>query len=145
MRLTWPDIDLPGGYIHIAAAQAKTASRRLVPILPNLAQWLAAYSKQRGRVWKGDGNDLQKARTATAEKSGVPWKANALRHSFISYRVADIQDVAQTALEAGNSPAVIFKNYRELVRPEAARQWFAITPEAPANVLTLPAGKVAQL
>jgi hypothetical protein len=38
----------------------------------------------------------------------LPWKHNALRHSFISYRVADIQNVAQVALEAGNSPGMIF-------------------------------------
>ena len=57
------------------------------------------------------------------------WKHNALRHSFISYRVADIQNVAQVALEAGNSPQMIFKHYRELVRPEAAKAWFSIKPE----------------
>ncbi len=57
------------------------------------------------------------------------WKHNALRHSFISYRVADIQNVAQVALEAGNSPQMIFKHYRELVRPAAAKEWFTIRPE----------------
>ena len=57
------------------------------------------------------------------------WKHNALRHSFISYRVADIQNVAQVALEAGNSPQMIFKHYRELVRPADAKTWFSIAPE----------------
>jgi len=55
---------------------------------------------------------------------------NALRHSFISYRVAQTQNVAQVALEAGNSPRVVFSNYRELVRPTDAEKWFGITPEA---------------
>ena len=32
------------------------------------------------------------------------WKKNARRHSFISYRVAQTQDVDKVALEAGNSP-----------------------------------------
>src|SRR5207302_1137342 len=36
-RLEWKDIDLAGGFIHISADNAKTRSRRLVPILPNLA------------------------------------------------------------------------------------------------------------
>ena len=57
------------------------------------------------------------------------WKKNALRHSFISYRVAETQDVAQVALEAGNSPQIIFQHYRELVRLKEAKRWFAITPE----------------
>lgn len=136
-RLEWKGIDLPGGYIHIAAGQAKTAQRRLVPLLPNLAQWLAPYAKQRGKVWKGTIYDLQEARAAAVKAAGVPWKANALRHSFISYRVADVQDVAKVALEAGNSPQIIFHNYRELVKPEAAKTWFAIAPDQPANVVTL--------
>jgi hypothetical protein len=39
-----------------------------------------------------------------------------------------IQDANQVALEAGNSPAIIFKHYRELVTEEAAREWFGICP-----------------
>jgi hypothetical protein len=31
-------------------------------------------------------------------------------------------------LEAGNSPQMIFAHYRELVTPEAAKAWFAVTP-----------------
>jgi integrase len=70
------------------------------------------------------------AETAKIEGwSAFAWKHNALRHSFISYRVADIQNVAQVALEAGNSPQMIFKHYRELVRPDAAKAWFSIKPE----------------
>jgi hypothetical protein len=50
----------------------------------------------------------------TSGKSGsvmeLEWKKNALRHSFISYRVAAIQNVNQVALEAGNSAAMIFKH-----------------------------------
>jgi integrase len=137
MRLEWRDVDLPGGYIHIAAGQAKTRSRRLVPILPNLAQWLAPYAKTRGLIWKGDRHEMEFARAATVKGAGVPWKPNALRHSFCSYRLAAIQNAAQVALEAGNSPAMVFKHYRELVKPEAAKTWFAIAPEQPANVVSL--------
>ncbi len=36
---------------------------------------------------------------------------------------------AEVALEAGNSPQMIFKHYRELVTEKAAKAWFAITPE----------------
>jgi hypothetical protein len=34
------------------------------------------------------------------------------------------------ALEAGNSPQMIFGHYRELVRAADAEKWFGITPEA---------------
>ena len=60
----------------------------------------------------------------------MPWKHNALRHSFISYRVAEIKNVAQVALEAGNSPEMIFEHYRELVTADAAGKWFSVAPKA---------------
>jgi hypothetical protein len=71
---------------------------------------------------------INKARAAKKLEKHFEWKHNALRHSFISYRVADIQNVAQVSLEAGNSPQMIFKHYKELVRPADAKRWFAIVP-----------------
>ena len=71
--------------------------------------------------------------------SGVKWKHNALRHSFISYRLAEIQNAAQVSLEAGNSLAMVFAFYRELVKPADAVKWFNVKPDAPANVLPMPA------
>ena len=136
-RLEWNDIDLAGGFIHVGKAKSKTRSRRLIPVSSNLAQWLAPYAKRTGLVWKGDENHLGDARTETAEKAKTPWKHNALRHSFISYRLASTNDENKVASEAGNSPGMIYKHYRELVKPEAARQWFAIAPEKPANVITM--------
>ena len=76
-----------------------------------------------------------------AEAAGVRWKQNALRHSFISYRLAEIQDVNRVALEAGNSPQMIFRHYRELATPEQARTWFTIAPEAAANVVPIRLGR----
>jgi hypothetical protein len=58
----------------------------------------------------------------------VAWQENGLRHSFISYRLAILHDTARVALEAGNSPEVIFGHYRELVTPEQAKAWFAVSP-----------------
>jgi integrase len=57
------------------------------------------------------------------------WKHNALRHSFCSYRLAEVKSAAQVALEAGNSPQMIFQHYRELVTEKSAKAWFGITPE----------------
>lgn len=66
--------------------------------------------------------------TALAKKLGIKWPHNVLRHSFISYRIAEIKDAARVALEAGNSPEIIFKHYRELVTEHEAREWFSIQP-----------------
>ena len=74
--------------------------------------------------------DYSGALSDTAVKARIPggWRQNALRHSYISYRVAQTGDVPRTALEAGNSPAMIFRHYRELVDEEAAKAWFSVTP-----------------
>jgi hypothetical protein len=50
--------------------------------------------------------------------------------SFCSYRLADVKSAAQVALEAGNSPQMIFQHYRELVTEKGAKAWFGITPES---------------
>lgn len=127
-RLEWSDVDLAGGFIHVSADDAKTASRRIVPILPNLAAWLKDHAKPKGNVWKGTPGELRDIRAVTAAKAETPWKDNGLRHSFVSYRLADTQNAAQVALEAGNSPAMVFKHYREVVKPDAAKAWFSIVP-----------------
>jgi len=49
-----------------------------------------------------------------------------LRHSFISYRLALTGDEKSTALEAGNTPDMIFQHYRELVTKEEAEKWFDV-------------------
>lgn len=140
-RLEWADIDLAHGHIEVKKKKAKNRSRRLVPILPNLAQWLADYSKRTGKVQMLSTALIRDARADCCQKSGVKWKDNALRHSFISHRLADIKNTAQVALEAGNTEDVIFSSYRELVTPEDAKAWFAVAPETPANVVPMPAKK----
>ena len=144
-RLDWSEVHLADKFIEIKAAKAKTASRRIVPIAGNLAKWLKDHAKDEGRVVPFDNvnkqigwlvEDTNQALKEAAENDGkdpekakkVKWKKNALRHSFISYRVAETQDVAKVALEAGNSPQIIFQHYRELVQPKEAKAWFGIKP-----------------
>ena len=61
-----------------------------------------------------------------------------MRHSFCSYRMAEVKNAAQVALEAGNSPRMIFEHYRELVTEDEAKEWFGIGPKAAANVTPMP-------
>jgi hypothetical protein len=121
-------VDLGRKIIELRAGQAKTASRRIVPIADNLATWLAKIDRNGPVV--PDAGVFLKARKL-AKSLGLAWPHNALRHSYISYRIAVVQSAAQVALEAGNSPAIIFKHYRELVTKEAADKWFGILPENP--------------
>jgi integrase len=136
-RLCWEDVHLDEKFIEIRKGKTKTRTRRIVPISDNLSQWLSKYSGLCGKVWpfshEGfyDAQQDTAARTANHEKNldAISWKQNALRHSFISYRLALIQNANQVALESGNSVSIIFAHYRELVRPKEAEQWFSITPQ----------------
>ncbi len=125
-RLDWSEILWDRGYIEIKAAKAKTKARRLVPLLPNLRAWLEPLRKAEGSVCCLP--NVHFRLNYLGKKAGVGWRQNALRHSFASYRLAEIQDAAKVALEMGNTPDKLFRHYRELVTPDAAKEWFAILP-----------------
>lgn len=123
-RLDWSEINLERGFITVAASKAKTRQRRLIPISENLKLWLTPLKQESGPIC------LQRdpQRSAARFCKDVTWARNGLRHSYISYRLAILNDTARVALEAGNSPDVIFAHYRELVTPEAAKAWFDVKP-----------------
>ena len=127
-RLEWKDIKWDRGHIELAGSKAKTAARRLVPLSDNLKAWLAPWRGETGPILTI--TDASGALSDTAVKAKIPggWRQNALRHSYISYRVALTGDVARTSLEAGNSPKMIFRHYREIVDDEAAKAWWSIHP-----------------
>jgi integrase len=128
-RLEWSAIDLESKHIIVGEAAAKTASRRVVPIHDNLAAWLAQCAGKQGNVWKAGHEEFYEAQQETATAAGVKWKHNALRHSYASYRFAQIGDAGRVAGECGNSASVIHKHYRELVKPADAVEWFGVLPE----------------
>lgn len=127
-RLTWANVDFESGNIILDAVQAKTASRRVVPMSANLRAWLEDYKHKKGLVWT-DG-DIHHAQEKVGKLAGVPWKKNALRHSFCSYRLGVVHDAAKVAFEAGNSAPMIHGHYKALVTDQAAQEWFAIVPPA---------------
>jgi integrase len=125
-RLDWNAVDLDRRHIEVRAGQAKTASRRLIPIPDNLVAWLTPLPRQ-GKVIASC--QFQKEVSALARALEVGWPHNVLRHSFISYRIAKVKSADQVALEAGNSATIIFKHYRELTTEDQADEWFGILPK----------------
>jgi integrase len=156
-RLDWSEVNLAERHIEVPAVKSKTASRRLVPMPDNLFAWLEPYRRETGPV-TGFANmakqiawlisDMNEALKKQAVEAGhdpknvrkFVWKRNALRHSFISYRLAVLKDVAAVALEAGNSPTMIFRNYRALVTENEGKAWFSIAPQAAMNVVPMSEG-----
>src|SRR5439155_5243916 len=146
-RLDWCDVNLQERHITVAAGKAKTGSRRVVPISDNLFTWLEPHAQPEGPVnvfasWWNEVAEIAGAVNAARKKAGKKanfvWHHNGLRHSFCSYRVALTSDVAKVSYEAGNSPAMIHKHYKALVNEKTAKEWFAIMPDAKANVVAMP-------
>jgi len=126
MRLSWKHVNFEERHIEVPAVHAKTGVRRLVPITDNLLAWLEKYKEKDGPIctYVQVSNQYLKA----AEEAGVKWKRNGLRHSYVSYRVAEIANIGQVALESGNSPQVIQADYLKVVTQKLAQRWFSIYP-----------------
>jgi integrase len=129
-RLDWADVNLR--HIRVRAKHAKTASRRLVDIQPNLRKWLLPY---RGRTGKVAPENLRvklladRKRAADAGALTRKWPSNALRHSFASYYLARFDNAAKLALQLGHvGQDIIFRHYREVVTREDARRYWKIEP-----------------
>ena len=141
LRLDWGDVNFERGHITVAREKAKTGSRRLVPIQPNLMQWLAPYRERTGPIFpKRTESQVGLPRivgnvTAFAKRKGLLWPNNCLRHSYATYRLAAIADTARVACEMGTSVENLMKHYRELADEHDAQAWFAIAPRRPKNVV----------
>ena len=97
-RLDWKAVDLERKIIEIRAGQAKTASRRVIPISDNLAAWLTPLEKK-GKIVRSQ--ELQTHVPALARALKMEWPRNVLRDSFISSRQAQIK-----ANDLGKQPPV---------------------------------------
>jgi integrase len=131
-RLDWAEVNLARGHVEVKASKAKSARRRIVPILPSLAAWLRPYSQKGGHVVPANARKkLAKIRKAAAL---LKWPNNGLRHSFASYRLAAIHDAPRVSAELGHtSPQMLYGTYRELVHPEEADRYWQVMPAAEAD------------
>jgi integrase len=137
--LDWPEIDHEHRTIEVKGIKAKTRQRRLVSVADNLAEWLNPHRKTKGPISPERNIDVFSERLhRLAVKAGVtPWPHNAMRHSFGSYFLGKTKDENLTASEMGNSPDVIIKHYRALVRDADVTQYWRL---APMNVRERTAG-----
>ena len=115
-------------YIELGRDITKGKRRRLTPLLPALLEWLEPYRRMTGPILKGTRNQGEYALTKLRKANGIKGH-NLLRHSYASYRLADVQDASKVSLEMGNSPNVLLRDYRELVTPTQAKEWFSVLPE----------------
>jgi integrase len=106
----------------------------------NLLAWLLPHRKAAGPISFAKDSDYRSKFDRVKDAAGIdPWPSNALRHSFGSYHLARYNDANKTALLMGHrSTDVLFNHYRNLVKAEAAEQFWTLAPAANAMPLAFP-------
>jgi len=123
--LLWSDVRLDTMQIEVRARHSKTRRYRLVPIQPNLSEWLMRYRSDDGTVYYS----RRKFREAYKAAGMDEWKMDILRHSYGTYRLPLLKSADALALEMGNSPDVIFRHYRRPMNELSASAYFDLRPE----------------
>jgi len=148
-RLNWEDIDWVGGNIRLDRNITKTNQSRLVPLLPNLAEWLARYKGRKGNIMASMGTKeptrFVSPWLAKSENPKLPakWIDNGMRHSFASYYLAYTQDAARTALACGHSVSMLLGTYKTValngasITQEVAKRYFEIRPATAENIVPI--------
>ena len=127
-RTEWEAIT--DAHVVIGAQTSKVRWRRIVPLMPAAASWLAEARRLEAEL-PLTSISLKRFRRRLRDELRLPhWPADLLRHTAASYLVAAHQDAGKVAQWLGNSPGVLLRHYRELVRKDAAEAFWATRPAA---------------
>ena len=110
--------------IRIPPEISKTAEYRTIDIQPNLKAWLKPYAKRKARIHCPN---FERGYKKIRKHFGLGH--DVLRHSFISYHCAQFQSVGGSALQAGNSEAIVRRHYLKMVSKKEAADFWAIAPK----------------
>lgn len=144
-RMRWDMVDFKKGFILMDRGFTKTRRRRVVPINAALRSWLMPMKNKTGQIFDfRNSQELGNALRAAWPVDGkgnplVDRRRNALRHSYGTYRFAELQDEQKVSAEMGNSPQELREHYAELATPQDAATWFSIKRETPANMVEISA------
>jgi integrase len=129
--LDWSESDHEHRTIEVKGIKAKTRQRRLVSVTDNLLVWLNPHRKTSGAITPERNIDVfsERLRELAVKAAITPWPHNAMRHSFGSYFLGKTKDENLTASEMGNSPEVVIKHYRALVRDADVVRYWRTVPE----------------
>ena len=124
----WSDIDLKKKILTVSRAKRGTLSYRTIPLTKAALAWLElCVRNDDARISKGMAID--RVRKLGRDHSLII-PDNAFRHSFVTYRIAQLKDVNQPALEAGHSLKEQTKHYKQNASHEDGVAWFNVFPAA---------------
>lgn len=138
-----PKIAIPGMVAN------KTSKPRRAEFGPTLQRWLAPYRDAVGPIYKCSNlkEEMKLLEELTEETTRLgklmsgalhrPWKwqRDALRHSYGSYRYAQVKDFGLISGWMGNSVAICRDRYFDSKSEEEAEAWYANTPDQVSNVI----------
>jgi integrase len=136
-RVTAKMWDWTQGYLDVGAEVAmKTMQQRFVPIPPNVREllyerlttdmrWGLKYRRKAKHIVRAD-DQVFVSTLLRGKKLITEWPQDVMRHSYISYRLAQGHGRGQVAEWAGNSESEIRKSYRRPLRKEDGEAWFGI-------------------
>lgn len=121
-RLSFDKIDLDRHLLTIDAAASKVRNRRIVALHPTCVAWLKLGGPLPVQL------NHRRRMNALKEAAGIEsWPHDVLRHTAASHLVA--LHGAKTAAEMlGHSETMLFKHYRELVRPDDSKRFWNNLP-----------------
>jgi integrase len=127
IRLDWSEVMLDRNRIVLPFFKSKNGNRKIIDVPENLVTWLKPHVQTAGSVMPR--KKLQLAFEAAAKNAEImPWRQNALRHSFCSYAVAS-KGFEWTAEQADHSVRMLKDHYWEVVSKEEAEKYWAILPK----------------
>ena len=134
-RLSWAHIHLhiASPCIELLSEVTKTNRRRSVELSPNAVAWLKPLATNSSAPLGLSATIYRSELSKVAKVAEIQWEENLLRHSYGSYRLAQIKKAAQVADEMGNSPQVVRTHDQNLVRPESVVLYWKITPRPISN------------
>ena len=125
--LEWSDVDMTERRIYVPYGRAKTGRARIVPISPNLAAWLSRVprAERHGKVVEFSRAGFRRVVRAW----GGEWSANLMRHTRVSYRLAQCRNPVLVAAEGGHTQEVMHRHYANLrLKAADVMRFWGLTP-----------------
>ncbi len=126
-RISWEEIDLEERLITLQGKHTKNRNHtRHVDIAENLLEWLLPARARNLSIYPSNWLKLFKE---LKDKCKIKkWPVDIMRHTYGSIHYRQYNDIGLTAAQMGNSPDIIFKHYRNLVKPKEAALFWEIRP-----------------
>lgn len=127
-KLEEKDIRLDTGVILIEPGASKNNEKRTIKLQPNLQLWLEKYPVSEYPIVRT--KRFEEMWAQVRERFSLPH--DVLRHTYISMTVGAFRSVGDTALQAGNSEAIIRQHYLDLKSEAEADAFWRIVPQGMA-------------